>query len=157
MAELTREAFLDIQARLAKETSDKEDRRQQEIKESNSRLNKNLNDLGDKLAKAVKDGDKDLEEFLNDQITATNRQISDNELQSLLKEFNFFNEGGYDLDFTINNKILSSGQLQKISFMRSLLNNTQLLLLDESTSNIDSVIIAPCKDKKIPSTLMSFI
>ena len=68
-----------------------------------------------------------------------NRQISDNELQSLLKEFNFFNEGGYDLDFTINNKILSSGQLQKISFMRSLLNNTQLLLLDESTSNIDSV------------------
>ena len=78
MAELTREAFLDIQNRLAKETADKEDRRQQEIKESNSRLNKNLNDLGDKLAKAQKDGDKDLEDFLQDQITATNRQISDN-------------------------------------------------------------------------------
>ena len=78
MAELTREAFLDIQNRLAKETADKEDRRQQEIKESNSRLNKNLNDLGDKLAKAQKDGDKDLEDFLQDQITATNRQIADN-------------------------------------------------------------------------------
>ena len=63
---------------LTKETSDKEDRRQQEIKESNSRLNKNLNDLGDKLAKAIEAGDTDLEEFLNDQITATNRQIADN-------------------------------------------------------------------------------
>ena len=73
-------------SRLAKETSDKEDRRQQEIKESNSRLNKNLNDLGDKLAKAVEDGDTDLQEFLQDQITATNRQISDNKKEQKVRK-----------------------------------------------------------------------
>ena len=78
MAELTREGLQDVMSRLAKETEEKENRRQQEIKESNSRLNKNLNDLGDKLAKAIEAGDTDLEEFLNDQITATNRQIADN-------------------------------------------------------------------------------
>ena len=78
MTELTREGLQDVMSRLAKETEEKENRRQQEIKESNSRLNKNLNDLGDKLAKAIEAGDTDLEEFLNDQITATNRQIADN-------------------------------------------------------------------------------
>ena len=57
MAELTREGLQDVMGRLAKETEEKENRRQQEIKESNSRLNKNLSDLGDKLAKAIEAGD----------------------------------------------------------------------------------------------------
>ena len=47
-------------------------------------------------------------------------------------------EGNYDLDLAISNRTLSSGQMQKISFIRSLLSNTELLLLDESTSNLDS-------------------
>ena len=42
-----------------------------------------------------------------------------------------------DLDKTVNNKTLSSGQLQKISFIRSLLSDVDILLLDESTSNLD--------------------
>ena len=44
----------------------------------------------------------------------------------------------YDLEKDISNKTLSTGQMQKISFMRSLLADTELLLLDESTSNLDT-------------------
>ncbi|MAH99429.1 MAG: hypothetical protein CMA12_08885 [Euryarchaeota archaeon] len=66
------------------------------------------------------------------------KKIDDEELLEILNEFSFFNEEEISLDYQVNNKTLSSGQLQKISFMRSLLNDTKLLLLDESTSNIDS-------------------
>jgi len=41
------------------------------------------------------------------------------------------------LDTKISNKSLSSGQMQKISFIRALLINPDLLLLDESTANLD--------------------
>ena len=37
----------------------------------------------------------------------------------------------------VSNSTLSSGQMQKISFIRSLLANSEILLLDESTSNLD--------------------
>ena len=53
MAELTRETFIEIQTRLAQEATDRENRRIQEINESNSRLAKNLVDLGTKLEKAI--------------------------------------------------------------------------------------------------------
>ena len=73
-------------------------------------------------------------------------KVEDKELLKILDEFNFFNNEKYDLGLLVNNKSLSSGQLQKISFMRSLLNNTQLLLLDESTSNIDTASKEHIKD-----------
>ena len=79
MAELTRETFIEIQTRLAQEAKDREDRRIQEINESNSRLAKNLVDLGTKLTKATEDGDQETIDFLKDQITATERQQKDNE------------------------------------------------------------------------------
>lgn len=75
-----------------------------------------------------------------------NNKVEDKELLKILDEFNFFNNEKYDLGLIVNNKSLSSGQLQKISFMRSLLNNTKLLLLDESTSNIDSASKEHIKD-----------
>ena len=56
----------------------------------------------------------------------------------MLKLFRLFDEDSYNLDLIISNRTLSSGQMQKISFIRSLLSNTELLLLDESTSNLDS-------------------
>ena len=43
-----------------------------------------------------------------------------------------------DLNKKISIKTLSSGQLQKISFIRSLLGDVEILLLDESTSNLDT-------------------
>ena len=42
-----------------------------------------------------------------------------------------------DLNKKISIKTLSSGQLQKISFIRSLLGDVEILLLDESTANLD--------------------
>ena len=66
-----------------------------------------------------------------------NKLIEDHKLYETIEEFNFFGNDKISLEYQVNNKSLSSGQLQKISFMRSLLNDTKLLLLDESTSNID--------------------
>jgi len=64
--------------------------------------------------------------------------ISDDKIMELLKEFDVFKEKrNYDLTREISNKSLSSGQMQKISFIRALLANTEVLLLDESTANLD--------------------
>jgi len=67
-----------------------------------------------------------------------NLDVDDKNLHDMLKLFCLFDEDNYNLDLVISNRTLSSGQMQKISFIRSLLSNTELLLLDESTSNLDS-------------------
>ena len=64
--------------------------------------------------------------------------IEDKKLLALAREFKLFNEEeNFDLEKEISNKSLSSGQMQKISFIRSLLSDAEVLLLDESTSNLD--------------------
>ncbi|MDA8667805.1 ABC transporter ATP-binding protein/permease [Candidatus Actinomarina sp.] len=66
------------------------------------------------------------------------KNISDQELYTSIKEIKLFeNEKEIDLDMSINNKNLSSGQMQKISFLRVFNADLDLLLLDESTSNLD--------------------
>ena len=67
-----------------------------------------------------------------------NLEVDDENLHDMLNLFRLFDEDSYNLDLIISNRTLSSGQMQKISFIRSLLSNTELLLLDESTSNLDS-------------------
>jgi len=68
----------------------------------------------------------------------SNRNISDQELFASIKEIKLFeNEKEINLDMSINNKKLSSGQMQKISFLRVFNADLDLLLLDESTSNLD--------------------
>lgn len=64
--------------------------------------------------------------------------IKDGELYEMLELFRLFDDNKYNLNLMISNRTLSSGQMQKISFIRSLLSNTELLLLDESTSNLDT-------------------
>ena len=49
----------------------------------------------------------------------------------------------------VSNKVLSSGQMQKLSFIRALLADPDLLLLDESTSNLDS------KSKKLIYSILN--
>ncbi len=64
--------------------------------------------------------------------------ISDDKLQEYIEKFQVFNEKSTDiLEKKVSSKTLSSGQLQKVSFIRSLLSNVDILLLDESTSNLD--------------------
>ena len=63
---------------------------------------------------------------------------NDDELINLIDEFKLFNEDNLiSLEKHISNKMLSTGQMQKISFIRSLLAKSDILLLDESTSNLD--------------------
>lgn len=78
----------------------------------------------------------------------------DKKIISMLKEFKMFNEeSSYSLEKRISNTTLSSGQMQKISFIRALLSDVDILLLDESTSNLDvdtkKMIFNILKDKKI--------
>ena len=64
--------------------------------------------------------------------------VKEDEISSLLKEFDTFKtEAEYDLDRAISNKTLSSGQMQKIGFIRILVSKPEIILLDESTSNMD--------------------
>ena len=67
-----------------------------------------------------------------------NKLIEDQNLIEMLNTFKLFDDDNYNLELEISNRSLSSGQMQKISFIRSLLSETELLLLDESTSNLDS-------------------
>lgn len=64
--------------------------------------------------------------------------IDENSIMQVLKEFNIFkNESEYNLQRIVSNKSLSSGQMQKIGFARIIISKPDIILLDESTSNLD--------------------
>ena len=64
---------------------------------------------------------------------------SDNLMMKYLKDFKVFEDTeAIELSKKINNKSLSMGQMQKISFIRALLSGLDILILDESTSNLDT-------------------
>ena len=66
------------------------------------------------------------------------KKVSDEILINELKSFDTFKEdSSYNLDRVISNKSLSSGQMQKIAFIRALLSDMEILVLDESTANLD--------------------
>lgn len=65
-------------------------------------------------------------------------KIEDTIILKYLKDFETFNEeSSYNLENIVDNKSLSSGQMQKIAFVRALISNPDALLLDESTANLD--------------------
>ncbi len=64
--------------------------------------------------------------------------IKDSDIEKYLIDFELFNSNEKTLDTIVSSKTLSSGQMQKIAFIRSLLANCEILLLDESTSNLDA-------------------
>ena len=79
--------------------------------------------------------------------------ISDSEILNIIEEFELFKTNDFSLEDNVSNTSLSSGQMQKIAFMRALLNKNEILLLDESTSNLDvatkRLIFNILKNKKI--------
>jgi ABC-type multidrug transport system fused ATPase/permease subunit len=82
------------------------------------------------------------------------KDVHDKDILEYLKEINTFNEEtNYNLDHVVSNKSLSSGQMQKIAFVRALLNSPEALLLDESTANLDDnsrkYIFELLREKKI--------
>ena len=83
-----------------------------------------------------------------------NQNIKDQQIIENLKELDTFKENAeYDLNRIISNKNLSSGQMQKIAFVRALLNNPEILILDEATANLDehskNLIFKVLKEKEI--------
>ena len=69
-----------------------------------------------------------------------NLDVKKEYILSLLKELDTFKENiHYDLELVISNRTLSSGQMQKIAFVRALVSDAEVLLLDEATSNLDQV------------------
>ena len=61
------------------------------------------------------------------------KNVKDEEIVHFLKDFDTFKEeSSYDINRQIDNKSLSSGQMQKIAFVRALLSDLEILLLDES-------------------------
>ena len=74
MAELTREAFQEIQTRLKKETDEAEKKRVESLEKSNLSLNKQIRDLNTKIKKAS-GADK---KFYEAQRKAAQDQRSDN-------------------------------------------------------------------------------
>ena len=82
------------------------------------------------------------------------KDIEDSEIIYFLELLDTFKEtSGYKLENKISNKTLSSGQMQKIAFIRALLADTDILLLDEATSNLDDLsknkIFSLLKEKNI--------
>ena len=64
--------------------------------------------------------------------------IKDELILEYIKKINLFKDPNeYDLEKIISNKSLSSGQMQKIAFVRALISKTEILLLDEATANLD--------------------
>ena len=80
-----------------------------------------------------------LNETLRENLTyGVSGDIDDEVLFNFIREFKLFNENKKsDLDKQISNKSLSTGQMQKVSFIRALASGTEVLILDESTSNLD--------------------
>ncbi len=70
--------------------------------------------------------------FSNEQLQST---FSDAGLESLLSIF----EKGLDTELSSSGDSISLGQKQLIAFMRAVLRNPALLILDEATANIDTI------------------
>jgi len=80
--------------------------------------------------------------------------VSNEDIYDYLRILDTFKEEeSYSLNRTINNKSLSSGQMQKIAFIRAFLSDTEILLLDEATANLDDtskdIIFKILKEKNI--------
>lgn len=76
--------------------------------------------------------------LLDNIMYGNNLKVNDTTILNLLRELETFKENThYDLRLKISNKTLSSGQMQKIAFVRALVSDSEVLLLDEATSNLD--------------------
>lgn len=77
-------------------------------------------------------GNEAYRDYTNEQLEQV---IKDANLQSLLRIF----ESGLETNVTSGGDSISLGQKQLIAFMRAVLRNPEVLILDEATANIDTV------------------
>ena len=75
----------------------------------------------------------------NNILYGNNLENVDDKILELIDKFKLFeNIADLDLDRQISNKTLSMGQMQKIAFIRALIGEKKILILDESTANLDN-------------------
>ena len=77
-------------------------------------------------------GNEHYQHYTNDQLE---QAIKDSNLESLLKIF----ESGLETKISSAGDSISLGQKQLIAFMRAVLRNPEVLILDEATANIDTM------------------
>ena len=88
---------------------------------------------------------------IRDNIAFGNRAASQEAIEDVAKrthihDFIMSLEAGYDTEVSENNSRMSVGQKQLISIARTLLVNPDLLILDEATSNVDTVTEAQIQE-----------
>lgn len=81
---------------------------------------------------------------IKDNITFGKPDASDEEVINVAKQANIHDfimtlEKGYDTEISEENNLFSTGQKQLISIARTIITNPSLLILDEATSNVDTV------------------
>ena len=81
--------------------------------------------------------------------------IHESGLEGLLKRF----DQGLETKLTASGDAVSLGQKQLIAFMRAVLRNPELLILDEATANIDTVTEQLLEDilRNLPATTTKVI
>ncbi|MBP6942742.1 MAG: ABC transporter ATP-binding protein [Candidatus Buchananbacteria bacterium] len=92
------------------------------------------------------------QDYTNEQLEAVINQAG---LQKLLVRF----DQGLDTKLTSSGDAVSLGQKQLIAFMRAVLRNPELLILDEATANIDTVTEQLLEDilRNLPATTTKVI
>ena len=90
--------------------------------------------------------------LLENIIYGNKKNIDEKIIKDIIKQFELFEDKELiDLDMKVSNTTLSSGQMQKIAFIRVLISDVDILFLDESTSNLDektkSLIFKILKDE----------
>lgn len=81
---------------------------------------------------------------IRENIAFGNPDVTESEIINAAKQANIHEfieslEEGYDTSITEENNIFSTGQKQLISIARTIITNPALLILDEATSNVDTV------------------
>lgn len=77
-------------------------------------------------------GNQQYEEYTNEQLAAV---LYDANIDNLLSRF----DQGLNTPVQTSGNVISLGQKQLIAFMRAVLRNPELLILDEATANIDTI------------------
>jgi ATP-binding cassette, subfamily B, bacterial len=92
-------------------------------------------------------GNAAYKDFSNEQLSAV---LHDSGLETLLARF----DEGLDTKVTLAGEGISLGQKQLIAFIRAVLRNPELLILDEATANIDTVTEKMLEDilRRLPDT-----
>ncbi len=92
-------------------------------------------------------GNEQYKDMSNEELTAI---LQKSNLETLLSRF----DQGLDTNITLAGDGISLGQKQLIAFIRAVLRNPELLILDEATANIDTVTEKMLEDilRKLPDT-----